>query len=89
MSNEPTTYFLLVELPGVYGETADHVAEELENFLQNESQILDRDEMAYEPTVVHLTPETLPGRYIERAAVIEWLRSAPTGISGVRLDIQP
>jgi hypothetical protein len=66
MSNEAQTYHLLITLPLTYGEEADAVVEATEAWLQRHENSL--------ASVVHLTPETLPDRYIERAEVREILR---------------
>lgn len=60
MSNEPGTYHLLVTLPETYGEEADEIADLLEKFLRTNTIQLD----TAKDTVVHLTPETLPDRYM-------------------------
>lgn len=54
MSNEPNTYHVLVTLPDVTGEESDLIVAAVDDYLNTSG------------TAEHLTPETLPGRYIER-----------------------
>jgi hypothetical protein len=57
MSNAPGTYHVLVTLPDVTGEESDVIVEHLEARARY---------VAPGATAEHLTPETLPDRYVER-----------------------
>ena len=58
MSNEPGTYYALITFPDVTGEESDSLISFAEYWI---------NEHVHETaTVVHLTPETLPDRYVER-----------------------
>jgi hypothetical protein len=65
MSNEPTTYHLLVTLHEAYGEEADQIAADLEDLL--------RRGVGVSSSVTHLTPQTLPERYTERLSYADQL----------------
>jgi hypothetical protein len=74
MTNEPQTYYAIVELPDVTGEESDSLIDFAEYWIR---------EHVHETAIVyHLTPETLPDRYIERAPLRQILHDWIQGQDG-------
>lgn len=56
MTNEITTYHILVTIPNVTGEECDGIVESIDQFVRGFGE---------DAEATYLTPETLPARYVE------------------------
>jgi hypothetical protein len=74
MSNYPDTYHALITFDDVTGEESDSLIAFAEYWI--------REHVHPTATVVHLTPETLPDRYIERAPLRQILHDWIQGQDG-------